>query len=57
MVKVGDTLGDLKLTRIGINRVLVEQNGKPQELTIFSGMGGESLLNTPDKNSNETNHP
>lgn len=57
MVKVGDSLGDLKLTRIGINRVLVEENGKPQELTIFSGMGGESLLNTPDKNSNETNHP
>ena len=57
MVKVGDTLGDLKLVRIGINRVLVEQNGQPQELTIFNGMGGESLITTPDKNSNETtNH-
>lgn len=57
LVKVGDTLGDLKLLRIGINRVLVEQNGQKQELTIFNGMGGESLLTTPDKNSNETtNH-
>jgi len=57
MVKAGDTLGDLKLLRIGINRVLIEQNGKPQELTIFSGMGGVSLLTTPDNNSNETtNH-
>ena len=57
LVKVGDTLGDLKLIRIGINRVLVEQNGQQQELMIFSGMGGESLLTTPDKNSNETtNH-
>jgi len=54
LVKEGATLGDLKLLRIGINRVLVEVNGQKQELTIFSGMGGESLLNTPDKNSNET---
>jgi hypothetical protein len=57
LVKEGDTLGDLKLLRIGINRVLIEQNGQKQELTIFSGMGGESLLTTPDNNSNETtNH-
>jgi hypothetical protein len=57
LVKEGDTLGDVKLIRIGINRVLVEQNGQQQELMIFSGMGGESLLTTPDKNSNETtNH-
>ena len=57
LVKVGDALGDLKLLRIGINRILVEQNGQPKELTIFSGMGSESLLNTSDKSSNETtNH-
>jgi hypothetical protein len=37
--------------------VLVEQDGQTQELTIFSGMGGESLLTTPDNQSNETtNH-
>jgi hypothetical protein len=57
LVKEGDSLGDLKLLRIGINRVLVEQDGQTQELTIFSGMGGESLLTTPDNQSNETtNH-
>ena len=57
LVKVGGTLGDLKLTRIGINRVLVEQNGQTKELTIFSGMGSDSLLTTSGKSSNETtNH-
>jgi hypothetical protein len=32
------------LLRIGINRVLVEQDGKKSELTIFDGYGGESLM-------------
>jgi hypothetical protein len=52
LVKEGDSLGDLKLLRIGINRVLVEQDGQKKELMIFSGYGGESLLptNTPDEN-------
>ena len=44
LVKEGDDLGGLKLLRIGINRVLVEEEGKKQELMIYSGMGGESLL-------------
>ena len=44
LVKEGDNLGGLKLLRIGINRVLVEEEGKKQELMIYSGMGGESLL-------------
>jgi len=44
LVKEGDSLGDLKLLRIGINRVLVEQDGQKKELTIFNGYGGESLL-------------
>jgi hypothetical protein len=58
LVKEGDSLGDLKLIRIGINRVLIEQNGQKQELTIFSGMGGESLLESEtNKNPHETtNH-
>ncbi len=57
LVKIGDTLGDLKLLKIGINRVLVEQDGQPQELTIFSGMGSDSLLTTSKTISNETtNH-
>ena len=55
LVKVGDTLDDLKLLRIGINRVLVEQNGQKKELMIFSGYGGDSLLptNTPDENNHQ----
>jgi hypothetical protein len=44
LVKEGDSLGDLKLVQIGINRVLIEQDGQKKELTIFSGYGGESLL-------------
>lgn len=55
LVKEGDSLGDLKLLRIGINRVLIEQDGEKKELTIFSGYGGESLL-TNDI-SHENKHP
>jgi hypothetical protein len=44
LVKEGDSLGGLKLLRIGINRVLVEDDGQKKELTIFSGYGSESLL-------------
>jgi hypothetical protein len=44
VVKEGDEVGGLKLLRIGINRVLVEQDQEKKELTIFSGFGGESLL-------------
>jgi len=46
LVKPGDSLGDVKLLRIGTNRVLVEQNGQQQELLIFNGYGGDSLLST-----------
>jgi hypothetical protein len=55
LVKEGDSLDDIKLLRIGINRVLIEQAGQKKELMIFSGYGGDSLLptNTPDEN----NHP
>ncbi len=44
LVKEGGELGGVKLLRIGINRVLVEQDGQKKELTIFSGFGSESLL-------------
>ena len=54
LVKEGDSLGELKLLKIGINRVLVEKDGQKSELTIFSGYGGESLL---PKQNDETNHP
>ncbi len=51
LIKEGDNLGDLKLLRIGINRVLVEQAGQKQELMIFEGYGGKSLL--PEKGTNQ----
>lgn len=44
LVKEGESLGEIKLLRIGINRVLVEQDGQKSELTIFNGYGGESLM-------------
>jgi hypothetical protein len=57
MVKEGDALGAIKLLRIGINRVLVEENGEKKELTLFAGMGGETLL-PPETNSTfKTNAP
>ena len=54
MVKEGEDLGEIKLLRIGINRVLVEQDGQPKELMIFSGLGGESLLPKTTVTSDET---
>ena len=35
MVKEGGELGGIKLLRIGINRVLIEQDGEKKELTVF----------------------
>lgn len=54
LVKEGDSLGEIKLLRIGINRVLIEQDGQKKELMIFSGYGGESLLPKSTENANET---
>lgn len=55
LVKAGDSLDDIKLLHIGINRVLIEQGGEKKELMIFDGYGGDSLL---QKNTtNENNHP
>ena len=56
LVKEGDSLGELKLLRIGINRVLIEQDGQKKELMIFSGYGGESLLPKQKDNPDENNH-
>lgn len=50
-VKLGGEMGGIKLLRIGVNRVLVEDNGEKKELTLFGGMGGESLM------PKETNAP
>jgi hypothetical protein len=53
MEKVGDTLDDIKLLRIGVNRVLIEQNGQKKELTMFSGYGSDSLLQNDSTNENK----
>jgi hypothetical protein len=58
-VKIGGELGGIKLLRIGINRVLVELGGEKKELTLFGGIGGESLMpdpaNAPSTNMAATN--
>ena len=46
LIKEGEELGGVKLVRIGVNRVLVEQQGEQKELTIFAGLGSESLVST-----------
>ncbi len=51
LVKPGDDLGGVKLLRIGINRILVEEAGQKKELMIFNGLGGESLLPKEQKSS------
>jgi len=43
-VKIGGEMGGIKLLRIGVNRVLVEHDGETNELTLFDGIGGESLM-------------
>ena len=49
LMKVGDEAGGIKLLRIGINRVLIEQENQTKELTLFSGFGSESLLPKGEK--------
>jgi hypothetical protein len=52
MVKEGDELDGVKVVEIGINRVLVEEDGQKKELTLFSGFGSKSLMadtNSPAK--------
>jgi hypothetical protein len=46
LIKEGEELGGVKLLRIGINRVLVEEKGEQKELTIFAGLGSEPLMST-----------
>jgi hypothetical protein len=50
IVSEGETLGGLKLLRIGTNRVLVEHDGEIKELTIFSGFGSQTLLSNEKEN-------
>jgi hypothetical protein len=44
VMRVGDEAGGVKLLQIGINRVLVEHEGKPKELILYPELGGPSLL-------------
>src|SRR5581483_3393023 len=41
LIKEGEELGGVKLIRVGLNRVLVEEQGQQKELTIFAGLGSE----------------
>lgn len=43
-VKEGESLGGVKVLRVGANRILVEHEGRKSELQIFSGIGSNSLL-------------
>ena len=49
IVREGEELGGAKLIRIGTNRVLIQHEGRQQELMIFSGFGSETLLEKKDK--------
>jgi hypothetical protein len=44
LAREGDTVGELKLLKIGTNRVLVLHEGQTKELVLFEGVGSESLL-------------
>ncbi len=60
-VKIGAEMAGVKLLRIGVNRVLVDDHGEKKELMIFGGAGGESLMPieppaaAPSTNSTATN--
>jgi hypothetical protein len=54
LVREGEEFGGLKLLRIDINRVLVEHEGQQKELTLFQGLGSETLLPRGDKKPSET---
>ena len=49
LVKAGETFDGIKVLTIGQNRVLIEVEGKKRELTIYQGLGGDSLMPTPAK--------
>jgi hypothetical protein len=44
LVQAGEEFGGVKLLRVGVNRVLIQYEGKTNELTLFEGFGSESLL-------------
>jgi hypothetical protein len=50
LVRVGENFDGLKLLQIGTNRVVIEEDGRKRELTVFSGFGSESLLSKEKEN-------
>lgn len=44
LVRAGGELGGVRLLQVGTNRVLVQEGTETKELTIFNGIGGESLM-------------
>jgi hypothetical protein len=44
LVSVGETLGGIKILEVGINRVLIEEDGQKKELRLHNGFGGDSLI-------------
>lgn len=44
LLRVGEEMGGVKLLQIRPNRILIEQAGEKKELTIFEGIGSETLL-------------
>ena len=43
-MSVDETFQNVKLLKLDTNRALIEENGKTRELTLYSGMGSESLI-------------
>jgi hypothetical protein len=50
MASEGSEFGGVKILKVGTNRVLVEVDGKEQELTLFQGLGSDSLLSKGKEN-------
>ncbi|MFN0057974.1 MAG: hypothetical protein ACKVX7_05890 [Planctomycetota bacterium] len=48
LLRVGEERDGIKLIAVAPNRALIEHGGKQQELTIYSGLGSDTLL-TPEK--------
>lgn len=48
-IEIGQTIQNVKVIKIDTNRVLIEENGKQRELTIYSGMGSETLIGKEGK--------
>ena len=48
-IKEGESLNGVKVLRVGSNRVLVEHEDQTSELSIFSGIGSESLMPSNNK--------